>query len=151
MQKKFSEAGEPDKKYVDKALIHKRKAKKSDWKKRGIIAASVCLVICAFTIPRLFGKQNNSATGDLSPMVYVSDTLYRITSNQPDLTGKEEQLVYLGTISSKVSSSQYPQENFQANDDIVGSAVYRFGEEVVVEMDGQYWSYCAVLDVTALE
>ena len=90
---------------------------------------------------------NDSASGDLSPMVYVNDTLYRCTSSQPDLTGKEGQLVYLGAISSKVSSSQYPQEDFQANDDIVGSAVYQFGEDIVVEIDGQYWSYCAVLDV----
>ena len=90
---------------------------------------------------------NGSASGDLSPMVYVNDTLYRCTSSQPDLTGKEGQLVYLGAISSKVSSSQYPQEDFQANDDIVGSAVYQFGEDIVVEIDGQYWSYCAVLDV----
>lgn len=90
---------------------------------------------------------NDSASGDLSPMVYVNDTLYRCTSSQPDLTGKEGQLVYLGAISSKVSSSQYPQADFQANDDIVGSAVYQFGEDIVVEIDGQYWSYCAVLDV----
>ena len=80
-------------------------------------------------------------------MIYVNDTLYRVTSNQPDLNGKESQFVYLGVISSKVSSSQYPQENFQANDDIVGSAVYQFGKDIVVEIDGQYWSYCAVLDV----
>ena len=90
---------------------------------------------------------NDSASGDLSPMVYVNDTLYRCTSSQPDLTGKEGQLVYLGAISSKVSSSQYPQADFQANDDIVGSAGYQFGEDIVVEIDGQYWSYCAVLDV----
>ena len=90
---------------------------------------------------------NESAAGDRSPMVYVNDTLYRCTSSQPDLTGKEGQLVYLGAISSKVSSSQYPQADFQANDDIVGSAVYQFGEDIVVEIDGQYWSYCAVLDV----
>ena len=80
-------------------------------------------------------------------MVYVNDTLYQSTSNQPDLTGKEGQLVYLGAITSKVSSSQYPQENFQANDDIVGSSVYQREEDVVVEINGQYWLYCAVLDV----
>jgi hypothetical protein len=39
------------------------------------------------------------------------------------------------------------EENFQANDDIVGSVVYQFGEDIVVEIDGDYWSYCAVLDV----
>lgn len=146
--KKFSEAmGELDSKYVNEAINYKKKARKPVWAKWGAIAACLCLVICAFAIPHLFEKPNNSASGDLSPMIYVNDTLYRITSDQPDLTGIESQLVYLGTISSKVSSSQYPKENFQANDDIVGSEVYQFGEDIVVEIDGQYWIYCAVLNV----
>ena len=25
--------------------------------------------------------------------------------------------------------------------------MYQFGKDIVVEIDGQYWSYCAVLDV----
>lgn len=146
--KKFSEAmGELDNKYVDEAINYKKKAKKPVWVKWGAIAACLCLVICAFAIPRLFEKPNDNISGDLSPMIYVNNTLYRITSDQPDLTGKESQFVYLGTISSKVSSSQYPKENFQANDDIVGSEVYQFGEDIVVEIDGQYWIYCTVLDV----
>lgn len=128
------------------AMAAKKKSRPA-WLKWGAVAACLCLVICAFAMPRLFEKPNNSASGDLSPMVYVNDTLYRITGKQPDLTGKESQLVYLGTISSKVSSSQYPKENFQANDDIVGSAVYQCGADVVVERNGQYWLYCAMLDV----
>ena len=147
--KKFSEAmGELDNKYVDEAINYKKKVKKPGWIKWGAMAACLCLIVAAaFAIPRLFEQPNDNTSGDLSPMVYVNDTLYRCTSSQPDLTGKEGQLVYLGAISSKVSSSQYPQEDFQANDDIVGSAVYQFGEDIVVEIDGQYWSYCAVLDV----
>ena len=135
-----------DNRFIEEAQT-KMKKKKHGWLKWGAMVACLCLVVCAFSIPRLFEKPNNSTSGDLSPMVYVNNTLYRITSDQPSITGKESQLVYLGTISSKVSSSQYPQENFQANDDIVGSAVYQFGEDIVVEIDGQYWTYCAVLDV----
>ena len=147
--KKFSEAmSELDSKYVDEAINYKKKAKKPGWIKWGALAACLCLIVtAAFAIPRLFEQPNDHTSGDLSPMVYVNDTLYRSASSQPDLTGKEVQLVYLGTISSKVSSSQYPKENFQANDDIVGCAVYQFGKDIVVEIDGQYWSYCAVLDV----
>lgn len=146
--KKFSEAmGELDNKYVDEAINYKKKNKKPSWIKWGAMAACLCLVVCAFAIPRLFEHSNDSTSGDLSPMVYVNDTLYRSTNSQPDLTGKEVQLVYLGAISSKVRSSQYPQENFQANDDIVGSAVYQYGEDVVIEINGQYWLYLAVLDV----
>ena len=138
--------GDINDKHIKEARTH-QKNNKFGWLKWGAMAACVCFMICAFAIPRLFEKPNNSTSGDLSPMIYVNNTLYRIASNQPDLSGKESQLVYLGTISSKVSSSQYPKENFQANDDIVGSVVYQFGEDIVVEIDGQYWSYCAVLDV----
>lgn len=138
--------GDINEKYVKEARTY-QKNKKLGWLKWGAMAACVYFMICAFAIPRLFEKPNNSTSGDLSPMIYVNNTLYRVASNQPDLTAKESQLVYLGTISSKVSSSQYPKENFQANDDIVGSVVYQFGEDIVVEIDGQYWSYCAVLDV----
>ena len=51
-------------------------------------------------------------------MVYVNNKLYQYTDSQLDFTDKESQFTYLGEIESKVSSSQEPKENFQANDDI---------------------------------
>lgn len=134
-----------DNQFIEEAQTTKKK--KNVWLKWATMAACMCLMICAFVIPYLFKQPNNSATGDLSPMVYVNDTLYRSVNSQPDITSKEDQFVYLGAISSKVSSSQYPKENFQANDDIVGSSVYQYGADIVVESNGQYWLYCAVLDV----
>lgn len=124
------------------------KTKKNNvWLKWAAMAACMCLMICVFAIPYLFEQTNDNATGELSPMVYVNNTLYQSANSQLDITSKEDQFVYLGVISSKVSSSQYPKENFQANDDIVGSMVYQYGADVVVESNGQYWLYCAVLDV----
>jgi hypothetical protein len=134
-------------KHIGEAKEGIAKAKKTALVKWAAIAACLCIAVCVFAIPRLFQSPKSSVSGDLSPMIYVNDTLYRIQGNQPDITGKESELIYLGTIQSEVSSSQYPQENFQANDGIVGSAVYQFGEDIVVEIDGEYWSYCAVLDV----
>ena len=81
----------------------------------------------------------------------VNDTYLNAWNAMPthwtDLTNQKDQLVYLGTISSKVSSSQYPQANFQANNDIIDSVVYQYGSDVVVENNGQYWLYRAILDV----
>lgn len=134
-----------DNQFIEEAQTKTKK--KNGWLKWAAMAACLCFGACIFAIPRLLEKPDNSTAGDLSPMIYVNDTLYRMAGNQPDITGKESQLVYLGTVSSKVSSSQYPQENFQANDDIVGSVVYQFGKDIVVEIDGEYWSYCAELDV----
>ena len=142
-----------DYKEMAKSVLSRRDAYVAERKKRmkKIVSIGSCFCLMLLLGIGIWHIQNitsnDSTSGDLSPMVYVNDTLYRCTSSQPDLTGKEGQLVYLGAISSKVSSSQYPQEDFQANDDIVGSAVYQFGEDIVVEIDGQYWSYCAVLDV----
>ncbi len=134
-----------DNQFIEEAQTKPKK--KNGWLKWVTMAACMCLMIGVFAIPYLFEQPNDSTTGDLSPMIYVNDTLYRSANNQPDITSKKDQFVYLGVISSKVSSSQYPKENFQANDDIVGSSVYQCGADIVVESNGQYLLYCAVLDV----
>lgn len=79
--------------------------------------------------------------GDIVPMVYVNDTLYRIVDPQPNLADEKSSFNLLGKIESTVSSSEEPKENFQANDDIVGAAVYQYGDSIVVEIEGKYWLY----------
>ena len=140
--KKFSDAmSELDTKYVDEALNYKKKAKKPIWVKWGVMAACLCLILCAAAIPRLLNDSNPSVSGDLPPMVYVNDTLYQIADPQPDFAGEKSSFKLLGEIDSTVSSSQKPKENFQANDDMVGAAVYQYGDRIVVEIEETYWLY----------
>ena len=140
--RKFSDAmSELDTKYIDEALDYKKKVKKPILVKWGAMAACLCLIICAAAIPRLLNGSDPPASGDLTPMVYVNNTLYQYTDRQPDLTDKESQFIYLGEIKSKVSSSQEPKENFQANDDIVGAKVYQYENDIVVFVDGKYFLY----------
>ena len=80
-------------------------------------------------------------SGDIAPMVYVNDTLYQIVDSQPNFADEKSSFNLLGKIESKVSSLQEPKENFQANDDIVGAAVYQYGDNIVVEIEGKYWLY----------
>ena len=80
-------------------------------------------------------------SGDIAPMVYVNDTLYRIVDLQPNFADEKSSFNLLGKIESTVSSSEEPKENFQANDDIVGAAVYQYGDNIVVEIEGKYWLY----------
>ncbi len=80
-------------------------------------------------------------SGDIAPMVYVNDTLYQIVDPQPNIADEKSAFNLLGKIESKVSSLQEPKENFQANDDIVGAAVYQYGDNIVVEIEGKYWLY----------
>ena len=79
--------------------------------------------------------------GDIAPMVYVNDTLYQIVDPQPNIADEKSAFNLLGKIESKVSSLQEPKENFQANDDIVGAAVYQYGDNIVVGFEGKYWLY----------
>ena len=79
--------------------------------------------------------------GDIVPMVYVNDTLYRIVDPQPNFADEKSSFNLLGKIESTVSSSEEPKENFQANEDIVGAAVYQYGDSIVVEIEGKYWLY----------
>lgn len=140
--KKFSDAmSELDTKYVDEALNYKKKMKKPAWIKWGVMAACLCLIICVATIPHLLSGSNPPVSGDLAPMIYVNDKLYQYADSQPNLTDKESQFIYLGEIESRVSSSQEPKENFQANDDIVGAAVYQYKNDIVVQIDGEYYLY----------
>jgi hypothetical protein len=140
--KKFSDAmSELDTKYVDEALNYKKKMKKPAWIKWGVMAACLCLIICVATIPHLLSGSNPPVSGDLAPMIYVNDKLYQYADSQPNLTDKESQFIYLGEIESRVSSSQEPKENFQANDDIVGATVYQYKNDIVVQIDGEYYLY----------
>lgn len=143
--KEFSEAmGELDGRYVEEAVRYRR-AVRPRWATIGAIAACLCLVICIAVVPYLAESAGNTdagaGAGDVVPMVYVNDSLYQIAAQQPDLTGQENEFVYLGEIQSSVSESQNPTENFQANDDIAGAAVYQYGEDIVVLLDGQCWLY----------
>lgn len=67
-------------------------------------------------------------SGDIAPMVYVNDTLYQIVDSQSNLADEKSSFNLLGKIENTVSSSEEPKENFQANDDIVGAAVYQYGD-----------------------
>lgn len=78
---------------------------------------------------------------EAAPMVCVGRGLYRIMEEQPELEGREAELFYLGEISSRVDSSQKPRVDFQANDEIIGAKVYKFDENIVVDIDGKYWLY----------
>ncbi|KAB5740364.1 entericidin like toxin protein [Bifidobacterium adolescentis] len=138
--KLFSEAMSEvkDEYYEEAANYH---CQKHRWIKWGVMAACLCLIICVATIPRLLNGSNPPVSGDLAPMVYVNNKLYQYADSQPSLTDKESQFIYLGEIESKVSSSQEPKENFQANDDIVGAKVYQYENDIVILIDGKYFLY----------
>ena len=144
---------------IDDNLVHNAvndnfKKKTPVWVKWGAVAA--CLVlICVATIS-LFTASDDETTvpgiADAPPMVYVNETLYKQSTSQTSFKELKSDFVYFGVIESDISNFQdtddtgkywdgIPKENFQANHPIVGAKVYQYGNNIVVEIDGEYWLY----------
>ena len=74
--KKFSDAmSELDTKYVDEALNYKKKAKKPVWVKWGAVAACLCLVVAAISVPHILNSTQdgeNVAGGDTTTNVIAT-------------------------------------------------------------------------------
>ncbi len=79
--------------------------------------------------------------GDIAPMAYVNDTLYIQSPAQEGYAERLEEFSYLGRIESAVTQDREPDQNFQANDPIVGCEVYQYGDDIVIEIDDRYWLY----------
>lgn len=95
------------------------------------------------------GQTISVSAADVAPMVYVNDTLYKQSGDQQGYPEYRDEFVYLGKIESQVSSEGAPQENFQANDPIIGCEVYQYGEDLVVYINGSYWLYKKYPDTDA--
>lgn len=74
-------------------------------------------------------------SGDIAPMVYVMIRFIKSLTLNPTSQMKKF-FQFVRKIENTVSSSEEPKENFQANDDIVGAAVYQYGDNIVVEFEG---------------
>ena len=143
-----------DDQFINEAQT-KTKKKENGWLKWGAMVACLCLVVAAgIFVPKLInsGEMGTSSVSDAAPMVYVNDTLYKQSTAQTFYAEQKEEFVYVGEIESEVKNDQsisdgIPNKNFQANHSIVGSKIYQYEDDIVVEINGQYWIYCAVLDV----
>ena len=96
---------------------------------------------CASNIqlPNNCNQEQISACGDIESFVYVNDTLYRLSGDQQSYTEMKEEFDYIGKIESV--SNGVPEQNFQANDSIVGDEVYQYDESIVVHTNDKYWLY----------
>lgn len=162
----FEILGELDDGIVEEARRAVRK--NVNWKILGTMAACltlVCVVFGPFSFSNRFGNssqespaaeeapaeeefsaadtppETEASAGDIAPLAYVNDTLYIQSSVQEGYAERKEEFCYLGRIESAVSSDSEPDQNFQANDSIVGCKVYQYGEDIVIEIDGRYWRY----------
>ncbi len=108
------------------------------------------MIAAGLIVPKLMNQADDemgtSFTADAAPMVYVNDTLYKQSTAQISYAELNEEFVYLGEIESEVANDQsisdgVPNKNFQANHSIVGSKIYQYGNDIVIEINGKYWLY----------
>lgn len=132
--------GKIDDNLVSEATPEEKKVKRFSWIKWGAVAA--CLVLAlTVVIPMLTHNPDEVVPGDLAPMVFVKDTLYMQSATQTSFDELDDEFIYLGEIASQVDQSQIPHEEFQANDNIIGSKVYQYGDDIVVLIKDKYWLY----------
>lgn len=98
-----------------------------------ILLALILLAAAAwYLLPRLWAKP---------PLLQVDGTLYM----SPGIYTLEaqEDIVYLGDVSSSIAGHKWPKKDFQANHDITGASVYRRpdGNLAVLEDGGQWYVY----------
>lgn len=76
--------------------------------------------------------------------VCINGEIYQITSLTPiGKLSSEREYIYVGVIESNVSSNLNPQNNLEANADILGSKVYQAGDMIVINAHGTkaYWTF----------
>ena len=159
----FEILGELDDSIVEEA--GKPVRRRINWKALGTMAACLtlmCIAFGSFSFTDRFGNRSEEAPaeeapvqetpgeemsaeaavpGDIAPMAYVNDTLYIQSPAQEGYAERREEFSYLGRIESAVTQDREPDQNFQANDPIVGCEVYQYGEDIVIEIDDRYWLY----------
>ena len=86
-------------------------------------------------------SSDSSDQSELAPMIYVSSHLYIICNTDNNDAISSSKWTYVGQISSCVDSSLKPQEELQANDEIVGAKVYNSGEKLLVKYNEKQWIY----------
>lgn len=138
--------------YIEKAADYTvvRKARKPVWVKWVAMAACLCLVVVgALTVPNLTNEPQpgqGNMPQNIAPMVYINDTLYEQSTIKISYDKLKDELIYLGEIESEISSDNdiadgIPKKNFEANHAIVGSKVYEYGDNIVIEINGEHWLY----------
>lgn len=137
--------GQIEDRFIERAekrsVIKTRRIKTMRIKTMCGFAVAACVLIAVITGVNYFNSTEKELVGELAPMVYVNSTLYIQDENLECYTEKEEDFLYVGKITSTVSSSSQPHEDFQANDDIIGASIYQYGKKIVVFYNEKYWVY----------
>lgn len=113
-------------------------------KRCAIVAAVLCVIAFSVGIscirvvnkaPVLKNTETNDPNGVTSrpPMVRVNNKIYRLEKVVSGKDLEKNDLKYLGTIQSTVLDDEELLQNFQANSEIAGFAVYLYQNSVVVK------------------
>lgn len=76
---------------------------------------------------------------DRPPMIMIHSSIYQGSGKISQLPSNS---IYLGIVTSSVSSSKSPTQDFQTNDEFVGDQIYQIAEnKVVINHKNQWFVY----------
>ena len=96
----------------------------------------IYLLITCLTIYVLFYIAAYTSP-EFPPYVFVNGEAYKATV--PEIPQLPDHCEFLGEISSSVSSSKMPTENFQANRSLVGALIYQYGANILIFHNNRYY------------
>lgn len=132
--------GKIDDSIIQEAAPEAKRVKRFSWIKWGAVAACLALML-AVVVPILTNNPVEVVPGDLAPMVFVKDTLYKQSTTQTSFAELDDEFIYLGDIARQIDPQQIPREELQANHNILGAEVYQYRDGVVVLINEKYWLY----------
>ena len=115
--------------------IHGKKGVIPMYNEKGKKLVIYLLMIC-LAIPVLFFIASYSPA-EFPPYVFVNGEAYKATG--PEIPQLPDHCEFLGEISSSVSSSKMPTENFQANRSLVGALIYQYGSNILIFHNNRYY------------
>jgi len=145
----YETLGDINENYIHEA--HRTQKHSPVWFKWCAVAACLCLLLIGVLVivhnRTDIDPAISSSAADVAPMVYINNTLYKQSAKQISYTQKNAEFIYIGVIEIDIANDQsnstngVPTENFQSNTPIVGSKVYQYGDDIVIEINGKYWLY----------
>lgn len=105
-----------------------------------------CLFFFIITLLIFAYNKRESEEYAFPPLIYVDNNLYQHSKNVTEEI-LEEGYVYIGDIESRVSSSEMPKNNFQTNRDIVGAAIYKLDNKIIVVYNENNGLYCQLKEI----
>ena len=108
------------------------------WVLRLLLSVLLLFGIWWVEVGRNIAKDSDPEYWQPPPVILVDDVYY-IIPGQPTEIDESAEYTFIGTVQSVPSQGEFVTRNFEADSSVasVGDKVYRYGENLLVEHDGE--------------